>query len=81
VQNYTKLPDIKRVIVNTDAIQQQVCISSSRAIGSILLFYILSSYYEVIFRILLSSLEPFPENRHWSVWNIFYLSILVEIFK
>lgn len=28
VQHYTELPDIKRVIVNTHAIEPQVCISS-----------------------------------------------------
>lgn len=45
MQHYSELPDIKRVIVNTHAIEPQVLIAISQMIQSVLkLFDILISY-------------------------------------
>jgi hypothetical protein len=61
VQHYTELSDIKRVIVNTHAIEPQVWNWNAYTL-LVKCEYGKFSNRLVLFSLLLSSLEPFPKN-------------------
>lgn len=61
MQHYAELPDIKRVIVNTHAIEPQVCSLQLLLAISLVLSGSLTTF---LHRHLLSSSEPFLKNGH-----------------